>query len=217
MKGRLARSSRQRLWLAALSLMACAQVVGIEDADLDPELTADQAGAGGEAGGSAGGEAGGGAGGEPSLCESFCDLVQETCQDEFQVYESVASCLAVCGFLPEGEPDDASGNSVYCRMHSAALIHDIGEPEFHCPAAGPGGNGLCGDNCEGFCTIMEGACPDFYTDRDECTADCPEDLGGFDISQRAGDTMQCRLYHVSAATLGPTTHCPHARGASPCE
>jgi hypothetical protein len=37
------------------------------------------------------------------------------------------------------------------------------------------------------------------------------DTGKFDLTaNHEGDTVQCRLEHVSNATVGPATHCPHA-------
>jgi hypothetical protein len=31
-----------------------------------------------------------------------------------------------------------------------------------------------------------------------------------------GDSVQCRLYHVTAATLDSRTHCSHAAGVALC-
>lgn len=31
----------------------------------------------------------------------------------------------------------------------------------------------------------------------------------FDAGDRVGNTLACRLYHVSVATESPTVHCPH--------
>jgi hypothetical protein len=42
------------------------------------------------------------------------------------------------------------------------------------------------------------------------------DTGSYDDSQQTGYTVQCRLYHVTAATLDPTLHCPHVDGIGPC-
>jgi hypothetical protein len=58
----------------------------------------------------------------------------------------------------------------------------------------------------------------------DCLEDCgdvpdlsqPPDNLRFNASIDEGDSLQCRLYHVSAATLDPVLHCPHAGGAPPC-
>jgi len=44
----------------------------------------------------------------------------------------------------------------------------------------------------------------------------PPDNLRYNVSQQSGDSLQCRLFHVSAATMDPTTHCVHAAGGSPC-
>lgn len=74
--------------------------------------------------------------------------------------------------------------------------------------------------CEEYCSIYEQACGDFaeYDNNQACLDQCgqwpvgaPEDT--------AGDTLGCRLYHVTvASTVDPDMHCPHAspNGAGVC-
>jgi hypothetical protein len=59
---------------------------------------------------------------------------------------------------------------------------------------------------------------DYYPSRDECLLDCGQldDTGGFSIDDIAGNSVQCRLYHLGAAIISPTLHCRHAAGAYPC-
>jgi hypothetical protein len=51
-----------------------------------------------------------------------------------------------------------------------------------------------------------------------CVEDCLDvpDLGGFHTGLASGNSVQCRLYHVGAATQDPGTHCPHTVGTGPC-
>jgi hypothetical protein len=174
----------------------CAQVIGIQDAKLEDASTdAPQ-----------------------SLCELYCSKVMEFCTGGLQVYAKVETCMLACEKFPPGQSGDVSGNSVECRLRNAELADTTGEPQTHCPAAGPGGNGGCGSNCEGSCTLMLATCPGFFASSTECESACAAvpDMGGFNVSQQSGNSMQCRLYHVSAAQLDPTTHCPHAAGMAIC-
>jgi hypothetical protein len=243
------------LVIAGLAAIGCRQVIGIEDAELEPmssqagsgagsssevgtPLTdggtesAGAAGAGGGAGeGGAAGEAGepaasGAAGGPtelPSLCERYCLAVTSNCRGPFAVYTSYDSCLAVCALLPPGSPGDRGVNSVECRLHAATIAPS--EVPHYCPIAGPGGNGECGTNCEGYCSLMSGVCADWVpTEPMKCLTDCQKlpDRGDFtsDVSGQdyMGNHVQCRLYHVCAAMSDDAEqHCRHADGALPCK
>jgi hypothetical protein len=213
-------------------LAACASLVGIEDARLDPKL--DSAAGASSGGASSGGQSNqtggisgvtdagqggaGGDGGDPTLllCERYCTAVMQNCTGPVQVYESPAVCLRACRALDPGTPGDRTGNTIACRLFHAKQIELIGDEVTECPAAGPGGDGVCGSNCEGYCTLLQDLCPPALGV--ECRATCPTipDPGGYDSSKSSGLTLQCRLYHVSAATQVPDLHCPHAVGAGPC-
>jgi hypothetical protein len=246
------------LWLAALS---CRQIVGIEQAEVDPSLSDKEIGgsrsalaAGGSAGqagepvfepggapssslggnaaageaGQAADAAGAGAGGEagaraaPTLCEQYCSAVTDNCIGAFTVYTSYSTCLAVCARLPEGTEGARTGNSVQCRLRAAQVAKE--EVPHYCPIAGPGGNGVCGTNCESLCGLREGVCAGFSEgDVASCRTECGklQDLGNYstdlDVGQYAGPHVQCRLYHLSAAAADdPEQHCLHVDGAAPC-
>jgi hypothetical protein len=181
--------------------------------------TAGNAGAIGDAG-----EAGaGGAGEPPSLCEQYCTAVTQSCTGAFAVYTSFETCLAVCAAMPEGTPGDRVGNSVQCRLRAAQVAHD--EVPHYCPIAGPGGNGVCGSNCESLCQLRDQICADYATyDHAMCLVGCQKlkDLGSYstdlDAAQYSGPHVQCRLYHVSAAAADDAEqHCLHVEGAAPCK
>lgn len=247
------------LWLAGMS---CRQIVGIEQAEVDPSLSAKGGAAiagsssapapGGNAGqaGEIGVESGGapssssgghtaageagqssavaGAGGEagapaaPTLCEQYCSAVTDNCTGAFTVYTSYATCLAVCARLPEGTAGARTGNSVQCRLRAAQVAKE--EVPHYCPIAGPGGNGVCGTNCESLCGLREGVCAGFSeSDIESCRSECSklQDLGNYstdlNVGQYAGPHVQCRLYHLSAAAADdPEQHCLHVDGAAPC-
>jgi hypothetical protein len=54
---------------------------------------------------------------------------------------------------------------------------------------------------------------------DECQAACGDlpDLGTNSASINSGNTVQCRIWHVGAATVDADTHCGHAGGDAPCQ
>ena len=185
------------------------------------------AGAGGALGSAGASSAGaGGSAGEPPLaplCDRYCDTVAGACTGQYQQYASREACLAVCGKLDAGSPTNPTGNTVECRLARAEFAETTGEAQDYCFSAGPGGAGQCGTDCEGFCAIMAKTC-DLMGSYDQCLPQCAEvpDLSGppdnvtYDISIQAGDSLQCRLFHVTAATLDSVGHCAHAAGVALC-
>ena len=236
--GRLA-SSRVR-WLLGLALVsaACSQMLGIEDAHVDETLLD---GAGGAVTGTSSGTGGsdvaggqGGAGGAP-LCERYCDAVMTACDPEdpdaarLPQYGDMAQCLAVCGRLDPGRPGDRNVNTVECRVHQAELARY--EVLDACPKAGPEGRGACGGSCESYCALMMAVCTaesvtgfggEFYFDTfDQCLEQCGDVPDGGPFWQSVddfylGNTLQCRLFHLSVAALDAFEHCEHAKGVSVC-
>jgi hypothetical protein len=147
-----------------------------------------------------------------------------SCTAAFAVYSTRDACLAVCAHLPAGEDGDQSGNSIQCRKRSAELAPT--EPSFYCPAAGPGGNGICGNNCDGLCALATAVCTGAsaqWPDLETCLNDCATlpDLGTYSTDSSfemyEGPHVQCRLVHASsAATADTDAHCKHVGGAPPC-
>lgn len=211
-----------------VSVVSCAKLAGIDEAQLDNPA--------------------------PSICETYCDAVHSLCDPPdnappanpvYSVYDSNATCLAVCQLIPAGNPGDSSGNSIYCRLNQVA--QSSGEKKGYCSAAGPGGTGnfddagvpglKCGDSaCASYCLLLQQSCPTQYAMNFSGFGDCLEQcdklpsFGDYNISQEVGpSSINCRLYHVSAAietaAQVPATddsknahemHCGHATGAPPC-
>jgi hypothetical protein len=201
----------------------CNGLLDLDPAHVDPAIGAKvvdpgAAGAGGES-----------AAPEASLCEQYCGAVTDGCTGERTQYTNLEACLAACPFFPEGTAGDDSGNSIQCRLNYA--LKAPSEPITYCTWAGPGGDGMCGSNCEGFCSLM-GACTvsttdeagDFFASNDDCLAACANvpAIGGYnatDDSITGGrDIFECRLYHVAAGIYANDTalHCPHATGKRLC-
>lgn len=204
--------SRIALFVAALSLVACDAILGFEDAELDPLLVG---------GGGAGGAA------PDDLCAEYCATITANCTDANTQYSSEANCNQVCPNLPGFNDPSTIGNTVGCRLENANQAATIG-PNDECPTAGPGAEGQCGENCETFCRLFEKACgaetvDQFpYADQGACRTDCETfpDVGGFSADANDGTTdgnsVQCRLYHVSQAFIDAAFHCQHAAGQDVC-
>jgi hypothetical protein len=64
---------------------------------------------------------------------------------------------------------------------------------------------------------MRAICQD-EVDVSECELECESltSVGKFNFSIQSGDSLECRLYHVTAASLNATRHCPHAAGLDVC-
>ncbi len=192
-----------RFMLALVAPMGCSALLGIEDAELIQ------------------GEGSGGAGGAPQdgdLCETYCDTVQANCTGELGVYMSRGICLALCGAMEPGKPGDTGVDTVHCRLGQAIAADSTGEPENHCPFAGLGTSGKCGANCDALCNAMLEFCTDEWASKTACMEDCNalDDQETFDNSLDSGGDVQCRLWHVGAATQSVVPHCSHAAGADPC-
>ena len=148
---------------------------------------------------------------EPS-CAKYCDLVMDSCADAEAQYPSRTECLEVCARLPAGDAGDIESNTVACRQYyagSPARTNGGG----YCLAAGPFGGGVCGDRCTAFCGLSLGACaPEAgaapYENYPDCQTACAGYTykdGGVDgggeppTGPTAGDTLNCRLFHVRSA------------------
>lgn len=199
-------------WIALAFVTGCAKIAGIDDPPVDPSASTNS-----------------------PLCGTYCDTVMAACTDAAHVYASRDMCLGVCHDLETagktGASNDQTGDTIYCRLFYAKQAASTGETST-CPQAGPGGSGICGTNCEAYCILMQQSCAQEFTSpglfKDSlsyCIQQCatiPEADAGFNADQQSGNTINCRLYHVSAAAANPDApvmHCPHASGdpnASPC-
>jgi hypothetical protein len=182
----------------ALSVASCADVLGIDEARVDPGLTpnpttgggindASSGGSGGSpsadtgapegTGGSAGTIDSGGSpdGTDSATCKEYCDGVMGFCDGEQKQYVDMVQCLKICAIYPEGLLTDPDGNTASCRLKYARRArYALGvERASYCQKAGPGSDGNCGTICDGFCTLMMAACtPKFAPFNFPTLADC---------------------------------------------
>ncbi|MES1175220.1 MAG: hypothetical protein ABUL62_12935 [Myxococcales bacterium] len=180
-----------------LFAFGCAQVLDARERKLDPALMTD-------------------AGSPSTACSSYCASIMTNCTGSDAQYVSLPVCLADCSHLPTAAPGATFGNSVQCRQGEATLAATTGEPSEHCSMAGPAGNSVCGTTCESYCSLIMPTCPTAFSSTQACEFACKSmaDLKRYDTSEQRGDTVQCRIFHVSAATQSPSSHCPHAGAES---
>jgi hypothetical protein len=232
------------------ALVGCNGLLGIEESFVDPALDADPRPNGGEPSMAEAGTSparapqsgGGGAAGAPSepsmagaagaavtddVCEQYCQLMGEHCVGEALQYRDDAQCLEVCRTFPVGSIDDDRVNTASCRRRYAGKARYLAGPELAtgCGYAGPGGDGRCGSNCEGFCSLAMAACrtgatdPYVYESLEACLLDCE----GLPMTRyeygavSAGNSLECRLFHASSAIMADADeHCEHALGITLC-
>jgi hypothetical protein len=162
------------------------------------------------------------------LCKSYCSDVKENCKPpNLDAYKSDEDCLAMCSFLPPGksEATETKGNSVSCRAKYAKEAASVERDAMFCPAAAPGGGSpaimtSCGSNCEAYCGLHKAICPD--KEQKDCLNKCRAipDEGKYSAANDylGGDTIQCRIAHLTAAAQAKhdgsdadrADHCGHA-------
>jgi len=141
--------------------------------------------------------------------------------------------MAVCMALDPGLNGHRVENTMGCR--SWHTFNSLIDPASHCGHTGPGGDGHCGldapdktGNCVAYCRLAETACGTGfaakYASQTACQVDCSTQPDAFGAKQDnkykiatslTGNTLQCRLLHVSRA-LSDAAECPSALGQDAC-
>ena len=161
-------------------------------------------------------------------CAAYCATIHTSCGFDTDPspgpnvqYSSIESCLGACKAFPVGTTADSSGNTLGCRATHAGLAKT--DPATHCKHAGPGGAGMCGSDCEGFCEIAQMYCTaanmaQVYSSLSDCMAVCaatPDDVN-YTTAVQDGAHVACFLYHVQEAAStpkqNPADHCANAMG-----
>lgn len=155
-----------------------------------------------------------------ATCADYCTAIMANCTVDRAQYADTSECMNSCAAFSAGTPGATSGNGLSCRVYHAGAAKS--DPMTHCVHAGPGGAGVCGSDCEGFCTIAQKVCTDQnsqFASIQVCSSACASFKVGnaYSIKETAGDSIACRLYHVTVASKDATnamTHCPHIVAAS---
>lgn len=152
-------------------------------------------------------------------CANYCSTITTNCSGALTQYSTASDCMNTCMHFPAGTASDQAGNTLGCRIYHAGVAANA--PDVHCRHAGPGGDGACGANCEGFCTLVMAACAGQATPPYASMSACMTACGGFatsppyDATQTGGNSFACRLYHATAASTTPNPHCGHVGMTSP--
>jgi hypothetical protein len=155
----------------------------------------------------------------PPTCADYCATIQAACAATRPQYSNDDDCLASCKAFPVGAADDTSGDTLGCRLAFARkAAAGAAMAAAHCTHAGPGGDGVCGENCAGYCDIALMYCTDanqakLYDTRAACLSDCATRLT--DMKLDTGDTARtdmgnqvaCLLYHAQMGAVAPSGHC----------
>ena len=150
-------------------------------------------------------------------CSAYCTSILGACTGANAQYGGtdggMATCMASCAHFPTGMAADMTGNTLGCRTNHANLAKT--DATTHCVHAGPSGGGACGMPCEGFCSLVTAECPTQWT-----ASSCPTGCAAFAATPpytamvQSGNNLSCRIYHATAASTDPTTHCPHTTATS---
>jgi hypothetical protein len=164
-------------------------------------------------------------GGTPGVtCASYCADITSACSGANQQWPNAAGCEEACAAFAPGTPGDTSMDTLECRAYHAGVAGTT-EPEVHCIHAGPLGSGVdagngCGtDRCMAFCRIAQEVCGAEATysfeNEDDCRTQCADyvDDVDFTTNETSGDTLACRMYHLTAALGDPAVHCGHLSGS----
>lgn len=151
-------------------------------------------------------------------CADYCGVVMDACTGDHAQYPSLTICLAVCADLPIGSLADTSGDTVGCRLRAAKDVLATGERD-GCYTAGPMGNGICGETCDNYCSLLPKICPEEVPNlTPDCAASCMSapSRGPFHVPTPDEGSIECRIYHLCNATENAPHHCPHASGREKC-
>lgn len=160
----------------------------------------------------------------PATCASYCADITANCSGANQQWPNNAGCVEACAAFTAGTPGDTSMDTLECRAYHAGVA-GMTEPEVHCIHAGPLGGGIdagdgCGTSrCTAFCRIgfeICGADAGYpFDSEDDCRTDCADyvDDVDFTTNETSGDTLACRMYHLTAALGDPVGHCLHLSGS----
>ncbi len=169
-----------------------------------------------------GGDGGGDSAAATPTCQAYCNAIMANCTSVNDPdsglpvgnaqYTTMSNCLNSCKAMPVGTAADTSGNTLGCRTYHANAAK--ADPATHCAHAGPGGAGVCGNDCDGFCQIAMMYCTAannaaVYSSLQQCMTTCNgfPDTTKYNIGIQDGYLTACLLYHVQEASSAPPDHC----------
>ena len=167
-------------------------------------------------------------------CEDYCQIAVNACTGDNKVYENQAQCVAVCKQLVPGMASDYMGDTVGCRKTHAYNALIVSQTP-HCPHAGPGGAGPCGNDCPAYCRMFKAGCEASFKDAfgtaadatSKCESACtalhgpdPISYSVMSASAKGANPIACRMLHAARALERPAdqaTLCKSAAGEGNCK
>lgn len=151
-------------------------------------------------------------------CVSYCSEFMDSCATVSNDYASLADCTTFCdrhARWESGTFEDQTGNTIGCRTYHAEFANDPDQDRaFHCEHAGVSGGDICGSWCLNYCQLAVNICGDrIFDNTEECLTACRDFPDDGQVDDTTGDTVQCRIYHLTAAARSPRAvddHCAHA-------
>lgn len=147
-------------------------------------------------------------------CIEYCNDMDANCSlaSGFPQYANRLTCISTCNTFPVGDANEpGAGNTLACRAPFAKQSKGDNAAEF-CASAGPASE-ACGGKCEAWCGLYAAACGG--AESTECVQACQvlDSKTGFNVRDNAvGNTVECRIYHATAALAGDAElHCTHAK------
>lgn len=143
-------------------------------------------------------------------CTTYCTRTMTNCTGSANAqYSSMDTCMASCSHFPVGTLADTGGNTLGCRIYHAG--NAATDPNTHCIHAGPSGGTVCGNPSDGFCSLVVAECPTQYPSATACATLAAGYAATplYSAAVESGNNLSCRIYHATAASTDPTTHCPH--------
>jgi hypothetical protein len=156
-----------------------------------------------------------------TACETYCNAVAASCtaatDNPYVNPNLTGSCLDVCNTRAAWPATGANTNSLACRTTHAQLAASPGPPAVHCPHAGPTGGTVCGSYCANYCYLALRNCTgtnQLFADDATCQTACTGLTVGATANATTGNSVQCRINHLLAASATPAVHCAHGSVAS---
>ena len=148
-------------------------------------------------------------------CQDYCTTIMANCSGQNQQFTGMDQCLNSCKAYPLGAAADKAGNTLGCRTYHAGAAK--GDATTHCVHSGPGGAGVCGANCDGYCQIAMMYCTAtnsaaVYATLADCKTACAAfpDTAKLDVTNttlQEQKQVACLLYHSQEASVAPADHC----------
>ena len=148
--------------------------------------------------------------------QQYCQEFMYVCGGAYG-WSSQAECEADAGFILPGTAGDVGGDTLGCRQYHLGVAKQLSgsASAAHCTHASLSGGGVCVatdafPKVAAFCDAQEDICG---APAAACEASAIGYIAG-NRGDRAVDTLECRAYHLMAASLnappGRDAHCTHA-------